>query len=387
MVEFFIAFRHVVERKFQSIFSVLGVAIAVTVFIVSLTVSNGLEKNMINSLLTMSPHILIKNKKKTFFQDYNQIVDNIKKIQGVKAVIPQINSQSIIKFEGFAKGVLADGISPENVKHGLNLKIVEGNDNIAELNSVLIGEQLAYEMRLKVGQEISLVSAENKEIKLIVRGIFKTGFLDYDSNLIVVPLETMQILAEQDKAATEIGIKVESPQKVETILNQVRNIVNQEEYSTISWKTINQNLLKAVQFEKFVLIAILSLLLVIASFAVSVILNMIVREKIKDIAILKSIGYTNKNIRKIFTIEGLIIGVFGMIMASGLSPLVLIGLKILFKEYMKGGTYYLEELPLYISQKELLIIYGVTFVVVFLSTIFPAARAARLKPVEALKYE
>ena len=387
MVEFFIAFRHVVERKFQSVFSVLGVAIAVTVFIVSLTVSNGLEKNMINSLLTMSPHILIKNKKKTFFQDYNQIVDNIKKIQGVKAVIPQINSQSIIKFEGFAKGVLADGISPENVKHGLNLKIVEGDDNIAELNSVLIGEQLAYEMRLKVGQEISLVSAENKEIKLIVRGIFKTGFLDYDSNLIVVPLETMQILAEQDKAATEIGIKVESPQKVETILNQVRNIVNQEEYSTISWKTINQNLLKAVQFEKFVLIAILSLLLVIASFAVSVILNMIVREKIKDIGILKSIGYTNKNIRRIFTIEGLIIGVFGMIMASGLSPLVLIGLKILFKEYMKGGTYYLEELPLYISQKELLIIYGVTFVVVFLSTIFPAARAARLKPVEALKYE
>ena len=387
MVEFFIAFRHVVERKFQSVFSVLGVAIAVTVFIVSLTVSNGLEKNMINSLLTMSPHILIKNKKKTFFQDYNQIVDNIKKIQGVKAVIPQINSQSIIKFEGFAKGVLADGISPENVKHGLNLKIVEGNDNIAELNSVLIGEQLAYEMRLKVGQEISLVSSENKEIKLIVRGIFKTGFLDYDSNLIVVPLETMQILAEQDKAATEIGIKVESPQKVETILNQVRNIVNQEEYSTISWKTINQNLWKAVQFEKFVLIAMLSLLRVIASFAVSVILNMIVREKIKDIGILKSIGYTNKNIRRIFTIEGLIIGVFGMIMASGLSPLVLIGLKILFKEYMKGGTYYLEELPLYISQKELLIIYGVTFVVVFLSTIFPAARAARLKPVEALKYE
>ena len=388
MVEFFIAFRHVVERKFQSIFSVLGVAIAVTVFIVSLTVSNGLEKNMINSLLTMSPHILIKNKQKTFFENYSQIVSNVKKINGVKAVIPQINSQSIIKFQGFAKGVLADGISPENVKHGLNLKIVEGNDNIAELNSVLIGEQLAYEMRLKVGQEISLVSAENKELKLIVRGIFKTGFLDYDSNLVIVPLETMQILAEQGEAATEIGVKVESPQKVETVLNQVKNAVNQKEYGMISWKTINQNLLKAVQFEKFVLIAILSLLLIIASFAVSVILNMIVREKIKDIGILKSIGYTNKNIRRIFTIEGLIIGVFGMLLASGLSPLVLMALKSLFKIYMKGGTtYYLEELPLYISKIELSVIYVITFVVVFLSTIFPAARAARLKPVEALKYE
>ena len=387
MVEFFIAFRHVVERKFQSIFSILGVAIAVTVFIVSLTVSNGLEKNMINSLLTMSPHILIKNRQKSFFENYNQIVENVKKIKGVKAVIPQINSQSIIKREGFAKGVLANGISPENVKTDLKLRIIKGNNNISELNSVLIGEELSKELKLKVGDEISLVSAENKPLKLIVRGIFKTGFLDYDSNLIIVPLQTMQILSEQGQAATEIGIKVESPQKVEETLNQVNNTINSQEYGAISWKTINQNLLRAVQFEKFVLVAILSLLLVIASFAVSVILNMIVREKIKDIGILKSIGYTNKNIRRIFTIEGLIIGVFGMILASALSPLILIALKRLFKIYMKSGTYYLEELPLYISQKELLIIYGVTFAVVFLSTIFPAARAARLKPVEALKYE
>ena len=387
MVEFFIAFRHIVERKFQSIFSILGVAIAVTVFIVSMTISNGLNKNMINSLLTMSPHILIKNKKTTFFENFGETVENIKKIKGVKAVIPQMNSQSILKNEGLAKGVLADGISPENVKNELNLRIVKGNNNISELNSVLIGEQLANEMDLKVGKEISIVSAENKEIKLIVRGIFKTGFLDYDSNLVIVPLETMQILSDQGKVATEIGIKIEHPERVDEVLNQVRNAVDPKEYGVISWKTINQNLLKAVQFEKFVLIAILSLLLIIASFAVSVILNMIVREKIKDIGILKSIGYTNKNVRRIFTIEGLIIGVFGMILASCLSPLVLIALKALFKAYMKGGTYYLEELPLYISQKELLIIYGVTFVVVFLSTIFPAARAAKLKPVEALKYE
>ena len=387
MVEFFIAFRHIVERKFQSIFSILGVAIAVTVFIVSMTISNGLNKNMINSLLTMSPHILIKNKKTTFFENFGETVENIKKIKGVKAVIPQMNSQSILKNEGLAKGVLADGISPENVKNELNLRIVKGNNNISELNSVLIGEQLANEMDLKVGKEISIVSAENKEIKLIVRGIFKTGFLDYDSNLVIVPLETMQILSDQGKVATEIGIKIEHPERVDEVLNQVRNAVDPKEYGVISWKTINQNLLKALQFEKFVLIAILSLLLIIASFAVSVILNMIVREKIKDIGILKSIGYTNKNVRRIFTIEGLIIGVFGMILASCLSPLVLIALKALFKAYMKGGTYYLEELPLYISQKELLIIYGVTFVVVFLSTIFPAARAARLKPVEALKYE
>ena len=388
MVEFFIAFRHIVERKFQSIFSVLGVAIAVTVFIVSLTVSNGLEKNMINSLLTMSPHILVKNKQKAFFENYNEIVEKTKKIKGVKAVIPQINSQSLIKSDKLSKGVLADGVSPENVKNDLNLRIIKGNNNIAELNSVLIGEELAKEMGLNINQEISLVSAENKEVKLVIRGIFKTGFLDYDSNLVIIPLRTMQILSDQGKVATEIGIKTDNPQKIEETLQKVSSAINTTEYGVISWKTINQNLLKAIQFEKFVLIAILSLLLIIASFAVSVILNMIVREKIKDIGILKSIGYTNKNIRRIFTIEGLIIGVFGMILASVLSPLISIGLKFLFKIYMKNGmTYYLEELPLYISQRELLIIYAVTFVVVFLSTIFPAARAAKLKPVEALKYE
>ena len=387
MVEFFIAVRHILERKFQSIFSILGVAIAVTVFIVSLTVSNGLEKNMITSLLTLSPHIQIKSTKGSFFDNYNDVIEKTKGIKDVKAVIPQINSQSIIKFDNFAKGVLAKGMEAENVKNDLKLRIVKGNNNISELNSILIGEGLSKEMDLKVGDVLSLVSAENKELKLTVKGIFKTGFLDYDSNLVIIPLRTMQILGEQGEVATEIGIITGNPQKIEEVEVQVYEKLQNDNFSVISWKTINHNLLNAVQFEKFVLIAILSLLLMIASFAVSVILNMIVREKIKDIGILKSIGYTNSHIRNIFTIEGLIIGVSGMILASILSPVILMILKKLFKIFMGNSYYYLEELPLYISVWELSMIYIVAFAVVFISTIYPAARAAKMKPVEALKYE
>lgn len=387
MVEFFIAVRHILERKFQSIFSILGVAIAVTVFIVSLTVSNGLEKNMITSLLTLSPHIQIKSTKGSFFDNYNDVIEKTKGIKDVKAVIPQINSQSIIKFDNFAKGVLAKGMEAENVKNDLKLRIVKGNNNISELNSILIGEGLSKEMDLKVGDVLSLVSAENKELKLTVKGIFKTGFLDYDSNLVIIPLRTMQILGEQGEVATEIGIITGNPQKIEEVEAQVYEKLQNDNFSVISWKTINHNLLNAVQFEKFVLIAILSLLLMIASFAVSVILNMIVREKIKDIGILKSIGYTNSHIRNIFTIEGLIIGISGMILASILSPVILMILKKLFKIFMGNSYYYLEELPLYISVRELSMIYIVAFAVVFISTIYPAARAAKMKPVEALKYE
>lgn len=387
MVEFFIAVRHILERKFQSIFSILGVAIAVTVFIVSLTVSNGLEKNMITSLLTLSPHIQIKSTKGSFFNNYGDVIEKTKGIKDVKAVIPQINSQSIIKFDNFAKGVLAKGMEAENVKNDLKLRIVKGNNNISELNSILIGEGLSKEMNLKVGDELSLVSAENKELILTVRGIFKTGFLDYDSNLVIIPLKTMQILGEQGEVATEIGIITGTPQKIEEVEAKVYEKLQNDNFSVVSWKTINHNLLNAVQFEKFVLIAILSLLLMIASFAVSVILNMIVREKIKDIGILKSIGYTNSHIRNIFTIEGLIIGVSGMLLASVLSPVILMILKKLFKIFMGNSYYYLEELPLYISVRELSMIYIVAFAVVFISTIYPAARAAKMKPVEALKYE
>ena len=387
MVEFFIAIRHILERKFQSIFSILGVAIAVTVFIVSLTVSNGLEKNMISSLLTLSPHILIRNSQKSFFENYGDVIEKTKEIKDVKAVIPQINSQSIIRFNNFAKGVLAKGIDAKNVKNDLNLRILKGNNDISELASILIGEELSNEMKLKVGDELSLVSAENKELKLKVKGIFKTGFLDYDSNLVIVPLKTIQIISEQGEVATEIGIITGHPQKIEEVVEEVSKKLQKSDFKVISWKTINHNLLNAVQFERFVLIAILSLLLIIACFAVSVILNMLVREKIKDIGILKSIGYTNRHIRNVFTIEGLIIGVSGMILASIISPIVLITLKKLFKMYMGNSYYYLEELPLYISIKELSIIYVVAFAVVFISTIYPAAKAARMKPVEALKYE
>ena len=388
-IEFFIALRHITERKFQSIFSILGVSIGVTVFIVSLTVSNGLEKNMIDSLLTLTPHITIKSDYGNVIEDYETKSAELKKIDGVTAVIPKYSNQAIVKYKEMAKGVIANGIKAESVSKDLKLKIIKGKNDISELNSILVGEEFSKEMGVDVGDEINIVSAENKEIKLIIRGIFKTGYYEYDSNLVILPLTTMQILSEKGETVTEMGINVKNPQKLENQLKSVNEkaaIFGNNNLGIYSWSELNQNLLSAVKFEKFVLISILSLLIMIACFAVSVILNMIVREKTKDIGILKSIGYSNKNIRRIFTIEGLVIGISGMILASIMSPLVLLLLKKMFKIFMKT-TYYLEELPLYISMKEIILIYIVTIIIVFLSTLYPAIKASRLKPVEALKHE
>ncbi len=388
-IEFFIALRHITERKFQSIFSILGVSIGVTVFIVSLTVSNGLEKNMIDSLLTLTPHITIKSDYGNVIEDYETKSAELKKIDGVTAVIPKYSNQAIVKYKEMAKGVIANGIKAESASKDLKLKIIKGKNDISELNSILVGEEFSKEMGVDVGDEINIVSAENKEIKLIIRRIFKTGYYEYDSNLVILPLTTMQILSEKEEAVTEMGINVKNPQKLVNQLKSVNEkaaIFGNNNLGIYSWSELNQNLLSAVKFEKFVLVSILSLLIMIACFAVSVILNMIVREKTKDIGILKSIGYSNKNIRRIFTIEGLVIGISGMILASIMSPLVLLLLKKMFKIFMKT-TYYLEELPLYISMKEIILIYIVTTIIVFLSTLYPAIKASRLKPVEALKHE
>ena len=388
-IEFFIALRHITERKFQSIFSILGVSIGVTVFIVSLTVSNGLEKNMIDSLLTLTPHITIKSDYGNVIEDYETKSAELKKIDGVTAVIPKYSNQAIVKYKEMAKGVIANGIKAESASKDLKLKIIKGKNDISELNSILVGEEFSKEMGVDVGNEISIVSAENKEIKLVIRGIFKTGYYEYDSNLVILPLTTMQILSEKGETVTEIGINVKNPQNLENQLKSVNEkaaIFGNNNLGIYSWSELNQNLLSAVKFEKFVLVSILSLLIMIACFAVSVILNMIVREKTKDIGILNSIGYSNKNIRRIFTIEGLVIGISGMILASIMSPLVLLLLKKMFKIFMKT-TYYLEELPLYISMKEIILIYIVTTIIVFLSTLYPAIKASRLKPVEALKHE
>lgn len=385
MVELFIAVRHIKERKFQSIFSILGVAISVTVLMVSLTVSNGLEKNMLKSLLTLNPHIVMTKGTGEVSEDYMDIQKEIEGVKGVKGVVPKYVSQSIVKTDEFAKGVLANGIRNEDLKKTFDLKMVAGEKSLPELDSVIVGEELAAEFGgLKVGDEIKVITTENKEIRFKISGIFKTGYYEFDRNLIIIPLQTMQILEERGEVITEIDVMLNNPKDASVIKNRIEKLGL--EYNINTWGEQNQQLLSAVKFEKFVLVSLLLLIVIIACFAVSVILNMVVREKIRDIGILRSIGYSRKTIKKIFTIEGMIIGLFGIIGTFIFVPLILFILDKLFYKIV-SNTYYLDKLPLSITVKEVLIIYAVTFVIVYLSTLYPAYRASKLNPVEALKYE
>ena len=385
MVELFIAVRHIKERKFQSIFSILGVAISVTVLLVSLTVSNGLEKNMLKSLLTLNPHIVLNKGFGVTSEDYLDVQGKIEKINGVKGVVPKFTGQAIIKTDDYAKGVIANGVQNEDLKKTLDLKMVSGKKEVSELDSIIIGEELANEFGgLKVGDDVKVITTENKEIRFKVSGIFKTGYYEFDRNLIIIPLHTMQILQERGEVVSEIDVMLKNPNNAFEVKKKIEELGLS--YNVKTWGEQNQQLLNAVRFEKFVLVSLLLLIVIIACFAVSVILNMVVREKIRDIGILRSIGYTRKMIKRIFTIEGLIIGVLGIVGTFILTPLVLFILDKLFYKVV-GNTYYLDKLPLSISLKEILFIYLVTIIIVYLSTLYPSYRASKLNPVEALKHE
>ena len=381
MIEFFIAKRHVLDRKFQSLVSILGIAISLGVFVVALAISNGLRDNMLNSILSLSPHISVSIES-DYQSDYKEIIENLKKYNP-KALNPRIESQGLINVNGGSITTLIIGTD----LNLLDINIIEGKKENDNLTGIIVGNEFIKQTGTKIGDEVNIITSDTKEIRAKITGIFKTGYYNYDSSLVLLPLETLQLLQERGEVASSISLNVKDSTNIKDI-NILVNNINKDMGDKVfahSWNMDNQSLLSAINFEKFVLIAILSLIVLIASFAISVILNMVVREKTTDIGILKAMGYSNDNIMKIFLFEGLIIGVAGMVISLILAPIIILTLKILFKYYVTT-TYYLDKLPISISVYELFIIYIISFILIVLSTILPSKKAANMNPTDAIKY-
>lgn len=385
MTELFIAFRYIKERKFQSIVSILGIAIALTVFIVSLSISNGLRDNMLNSILTLNSHITVYSTNDKYIREYDGIIDELKDLDNnIISIDKKMKIQGLIRTEYTTKGMQLLGL--EN--NSINVKILKGSNKLDKKTDIIVGDQFLKSNLLNIGDSIKFITADNREIHFTIKGSFKTGYQAYDDNILIGRLDTAQILSEQGEVLTDIGINISNPtstKSIDIIKDKINLLENNDNIYSYSWMEENQGLLNAIQFEKFVLISILAFLLIISSFAISVILNMIVREKISDIGILKAIGYTSKNIRNIFVIQGLIIGQIGVLLSIVLSPIVITFLKIIFKKFITS-TYYLDVLPISISIIELLIIYISSSILVLLSTLLPAHNAAKLEVTESIKY-
>ncbi|WP_375168344.1 FtsX-like permease family protein [Sneathia vaginalis] len=379
MIELFIAYRHIKERKFQTFISIISVALSLIVFIVSLTISNGLKENMINSLLTLSPHISIKYTPKVE-GDYKQIIKKVKE-HGAKTTVSNVYVQGFVKYNdnNYMPIIRATEIDK------LNLNLVKKN-KVSGIDYAYIGQEMAKDMHIKIGDDISIASLNGREIRVKVQGFFKTGFLAYDSNLVIMPLEVGQILEETGDNINSLDVRVEHPGDIKS-LNELKQKINSidDDIQATTWADENENLLAAVHFEEFILILILSMLFLISSFIVSIILNILIREKTSDIGILKACGYTKGMIKRIFIIEGSMLGIGGIILSAILSPIVLRVIQIISKNYLIK-TYYISNLIIKINIKEELLIYVISFLIILLASYLPSRKAAKLDVTEAIRF-
>jgi lipoprotein-releasing system permease protein len=252
--------------------------------------------------------------------------------------------------------------------------------------SVIVGKELALYLGLEPGKSITVYSAGAKEHKLTVAGVFKSGMYDYDLNLVLTNVKTAQELLAIGDQYTAVAVKLDNLY----LANQVRDTLSKElglEYTLRTWAEANQNFFAALQLEKLTMFIILTLIVLVAAFNIASTLVVTVVEKTRDIGILKALGMTSRAIRTIFIYQGLFIGILG----TALGVFGGVGLCLLLKKYqfvkLPQDIYYVDRLPVALSWSDIGVIVGAALAITLIATVYPAGKAASLKPVEALRYE
>lgn len=387
MIEFFIAKKQMLERKKQSLVSILGVLIGITVLTVSIGISNGLDKNMINSILSLSSHVTVQSADS--FENYKEFSEKIEKIENVKGVIPTVEAQGLIKYKNLfnehISGVKIVGYDLEKAINSMDLKdkIVYGNIDLENKKGILVGKELAVSTGMNIGDKLKLVTAENSEFEMEIMGIFESGFYDYDLNMVLIPLVTAQYINYKGDSVDRLTIRLDDPYKADLVKSK---ITDDDFLYTYTWGEQNKALLSALTLEKTIMIIVFSLIVVIAGFLIWITLNTLVREKTKDIGILRSMGFSKKNIMNIFLIQGLVLGGIGIIIGIILSIVLLWYIKNYTMNFI-STIYYIKNIPIEISIKEILTVVAANSIIILISSIFPAYRAAKLENVEALRHE
>ena len=389
MIEFFIAKKQMLERKKQSILSIVGVFIGITVLIVSLGVSNGLDKNMINSILSLTSHINVYSPEN--IQNYEELVKNIEEVKGVKGAVPTIETQGIIKYEGhgepYVAGVKVVGYDLDKAIKVMKLDdyIIAGKIDLEDKKAILIGKELASSMGAMVGDKVKLITSEETDLEMTVGGIFQSGFYEYDLNMVLIPLQTAQYITYSDETVGRLSVRLDNPYDAQELIYDVARKLPTDLYIG-TWGEQNRALLSALTLEKTIMLVVFSLIAIVAGFLIWITLNTLVREKTKDIGIMRAMGFSKKNIMLIFLIQGIILGIIGIILGIIVSLILLYYIKN-YAVDLVSNIYYLKDIPIEISLKEITIIVGANFIVILISSIFPAYRAAKLENVEALRYE
>jgi len=387
-----ISFRYLISRKRErfisiiGLISVLGVAVGVATLIVVLAVMTGFDNQLREKIVGAHSHILIEAALP--LEDYPDLIAKVKKVKGVEAVGPYVQGQVFLYEQDRLINLNLRGIEPSLEPGVSKLKeyLIKGNLDLKE-DSVIIGKELARVFDLDIGREITIISPlDAKPRTLKISGVFNSGMYDYDMNLALVDLQTAQDIFGLDGAVTGLGVKTTNLYRAGSIAANLKNVLGPG-FQVRSWIEINKNFFAALRLEKVTMFIILTLIVIVASFNIIATLSVLVTYKTKDIGILRSIGATARDIKKIFRLEGLLIGLTGTLLGAILG----IGLCLILKRYqfikLPEDIYYIQYLPVSLDLKDIFMVALAALVITYLSTIYPAKRAAGMDTVEALRYE
>ncbi|HNY51000.1 MAG TPA: lipoprotein-releasing ABC transporter permease subunit [Smithella sp.] len=400
--------------------SILGIFLGVAALIIVLAVMNGFEEDLRTKILGIKSHIELTTDMTGPMKDYQQVRQRIAGIEGVVATTPFIYSQAMLRNGNGVSGVVLRALDTQSAFKVINLgRIREGN--IEHLNTIppeissryavddtqpegiVIGKEMARNLGIFLHDTITIISPVSiatpmgmvpRMEKFMVVGIFESGFYEYDSTLAYLSLKSCQNFLQMGDTVTGIDIKVNDIYKADVIAKSIQSRLGFPFWAQ-NWMQMNKNLFSALKLEKRVMFIILSLIVLVAAFNIISALIMIVMEKNKDIAILKSMGATSQSIMKIFIYQGLIIGVIGtalgclagLAVALNLQEVSLFVEKVFRFKFLPGDVYYLSELPSKVNYGDVVIIAVGTLLICFLSTIYPSLRASKTDPAEALRYE
>lgn len=417
--ELLIGLRYLKAKRKSTFISIItfistaGVALGVMALIIVLAVMTGFEEDLKEKILGTNAHVVV-TRSGIPMDDYRQVMDKLKSMQGVTAATPFIYNQVMLSSGKNVSGVVLRGIdvASDRLVTRLSQSVVEGSiDSLnpestsdpAALPGLMIGKELAKHLNIFLGDKINVISPMGNITPLgmmpkmkpfRVTGIFNTGMFEYDSTLAYVSLGQAQAFFELDDTVTGIQLKVKDVYHTGELAASINRSLGTG-YHARDWMQMNRNILFALKTEKVVMFVILTLIVLVAAFGIASTLFMVVMEKTRDIAILKSMGATGASIMKIFVLEGLIIGIVGtvlgvisgLLIALNLEPIIDLIQKITGLNFFSKDVYYLDHFPSQIVPSDVVLISVTAVLISFIATLYPSWQASRMLPAEALRYE
>ena len=384
-----------------SIFSFIGISLGVAVLIIVMSVMNGFRTELINKIVGFNAHVTVKPYESPIsVEQLNN--ENLKLIS--EELILSNTGEAIVISKDYTKGLILRGYSSKNF---LKLDVVKkgnltGKSNQLTKNSISIGKELSFTLDLSVGDKVSIMSPVGIETIIgslprqetfIISSIFDSGLADFDANIAFINLNTLENFFNLKKEKRNLEIYLNNPSNIEEEKNKIQKIFKNE--FVYSWADMNSSLFSALKVERNVMFIILSLIIIVAAFNIISGLTILVKNKTRDIAILKSIGVLNKSIVKIFFLVGVIIGTTATFFGIFLGVMFSLYIENL-REFLSNTfnislfpeeIYFLSTMPSEINPTSIFIISLCSIFITIIVSIFPAIKASKLDPVKGLKYE